>query len=122
MPKKPRRLVPSLLGLAVSSCIGQRANIALQAKKSLIGRTKEQILACMGAPPDHAIVGTTEVWSYPSGGETITWGIAGSSYSMRLYCVVSIVMSGERVSAVNYSGRTGSLSEQCGFAVKNCVR
>ena len=111
----------SLLGLAVSSCVGQRSNIALQAKTSLVGRTKEQILACMGVPLQHAIVGTTEVWSYPSGGDTTTMGFMGSSYSMRWYCVVNIVMSGERVSVVNYAGRTGTLGEQCAFAVKNCV-
>jgi hypothetical protein len=62
------------------------------------------------------------VWSYPSGGDTITLGFAGTSYSIRRYCVVNIVMSGERVSAVNYTGRAGSLGEQCTFAVKNCLR
>jgi len=83
MPKKTRRLALWLLGLAVSSCAGQRANIASQAKTSLLGRTKEQVLACMGAPPEHAIAGKTEVWSYPSGGDTATVGFARTSYSMR---------------------------------------
>jgi hypothetical protein len=79
MPKKLGRLVLSLLGLAVSSCVSQRADIALRAKTSLVGRSKEEVLACMGAPPQHAIVGTTEVWSYPSGGDTTTLGLMGSS-------------------------------------------
>jgi hypothetical protein len=122
MPKKSRRLALLLLGLAASSCVGQRTNIASQAKTSLIGRTKEQILVCMGAPPQQANVGKTEVWSYPSGGDTATLGFAGISYSIRRYCVVNIVISGEHVRAVNYTGRAGSLGEQCAFAVKNCVR
>jgi len=122
MARKCGRLALSLLGFAISSCAGQRANIASQAKTLLIGKTKEQVLACMGAPPQRANAGETEVWSYPSGGDTITLGLVGSSYSVRRYCIVDIVMSGERVRSVNYSGRTGSLSEQCAFAVKNCVR
>ncbi len=88
---------------------------------SLIGRSKEQVLACMGAPPQRANAGETEVWSYPSGGDTTTVGFAGTSYSTRKYCVVNVVMSGDRVTAVNYTGRTGGLGEQCAFAVKNCV-
>jgi hypothetical protein len=121
MPNKPRRFALSLLGLAVSSCVGQDAIIASQAKTSLIGSTKEQILACMGAPPQHAIAGKTEVWSYSSIVNTITLGFASSSYAINRYCVVNIVMSGERVSAVNYTGRTGELDEQCAVVVKNCV-
>jgi hypothetical protein len=62
------------------------------------------------------------VWSYPLGGDTTTVGFAGTSYTMRRYCVVNIVMSRDRVSTVNYTGRTGSLGEQCAFAVKDCVR
>jgi hypothetical protein len=122
MPKKLQRASLSLLALAISSCVGQRANIAVQAKKSLVGMTKEEVLVCMGAPPQRANAGVTEVWSYPSGGDNFSFGFAGTSYSMRRYCVVNIVIIGERVSAVNYNGRTGSLGEQCAFAVKNCVR
>ena len=102
--------------------MGQRANIASQAKTALIGRTKQQILACMGAPPNRASAGDIEAWSYPSGGETSTIGFVGLSYSMNRYCVVSIVINGDRVSAVNYTGRTGTLSEQCAFALENCVK
>jgi pyruvate/2-oxoacid:ferredoxin oxidoreductase beta subunit len=107
MPKNLTPLALPPLWLAISSCIGQRANIAYQAIASLIGRTKEEVLACMGAPPQQAKAGYTEVWSYTSGGDTTTWGFAGTSYSIRRYCVVNIVMSGDRVSVVNYVGRTG---------------
>jgi hypothetical protein len=128
-------------GLLVSSCASskfQRAEIASEAKNSMIGMTKERVLACMGAPTQQAAAGETEVWSYPSGGDTNTVGSAtastsslghtnmfGSSYSAHRYCVVNIVMAGGRVTAVNYTGRTGgwaSQGEQCAFAVQNCVQ
>jgi len=124
-----------------SSCVGakfQRAEIASQAKSSMIGMTKENVLACMGAPAQHAEAGETEVWSYPSGGDTNSLGSAsgstnslgdtnavGSSSTVHRYCIVNIVMTGGRVSAVNYNGRTGgwaSQGEQCAFAVQNCVQ
>lgn len=87
----------------------------------MIGMTKERVLACMGAPPQKASVGETEVWSYPSGGDTTNFGFPGIlSYSLHRYCIVSIVMTDERVTVVNYTGRT-SQGEQCAFAVRNCV-
>jgi hypothetical protein len=104
----------------------------------MIGMSKEQILVCMGAPPRQAAVGETEVWSYPSGGDTHTFGSAtglanqtggatvfGSSHSLHRYCIVNVVMKGGVVAAVNYTGRTGGLisqDEQCAFAVQNCIR
>ena len=75
----------------------------------------------MAAPPQHASSGETEVWSYPSGGDTTTVGFAGTSHSIRRYCIVNIVMSANRVTGVNYTGRAGGLGAQCAFAVKNCV-
>ena len=107
----------------------------------MIGMTKEKVLACMGAPTQQASAGETEVWSYPSGGDTNSFAhatsytnpfvpfgqtnVSGSSHSVRRYCVVNIVMAGGRVTAVNYTGRTGgwaSQGEQCAFAVQNCVQ
>jgi len=134
-------LTLSLSGLLLSSCASskfQRAEVASQAKNSMIGMSKESVLACMGAPVQHATVGETEVWSYPSGGDTNSFGNAtastnslgytnvfGSPSSLHRYCVVNIVMTGGRVRAVNYNGRTGgwaSQGEQCAFAVQNCVQ
>lgn len=129
-----------VIGLLVSSCANkfQRAEIASEAKKSMVGMTKQNVLACMGAPARQAAVGETEVWSYPSGGDTNSFGSAtgstnslgytnviGSSSRVHRYCVVNIVMTGGRVTAVNYTGRTGgwaSQGEQCAFAVQNCVQ
>jgi hypothetical protein len=122
---------------ACSSSRFGRAQVATQAKAQMIGMSKEQVLACMGAPFQQAAVGQTEVWSYPSGGDTTTVSTAngsvdaagnatafGVSQSAHRYCVVNVVMTAGKVSAVNYTGRTGgwaSEGEQCAFAVKNCV-
>jgi hypothetical protein len=130
-------LVLFFAGAVGSSCSYQRAEVAADAKSKMIGMSREQVLACMGAPSQHAAVGETEVWSYPSGGDTRTFTTAsgsidaagnanavGSSYSAHRYCIVNVVMTANRVSAVNYTGRTGGWAthgEQCAFAVQNCV-
>lgn len=122
MERKTARLTLGLLlAFLFNACAGQRANTASEAKTSLVGKSEAQVLTCMGVPPQRANAGQTKVWSYPSGGDTTTVGFAGSSYSMRKYCVVNVVISDGRVTAVNYAGRTGSLDEQCAFAVKNCT-
>lgn len=135
--------VLALLGftaLSFSACTSsrfERAEVATQAKAQMIGMSKEQVLACMGAPSQHAAVGQTEVWSYSSGGDTTTFSTAngsidaagnasafGTSHSAHRYCVVNVVMTAGKVSAINYTGRTGgwaSHGEQCAFAVQNCV-
>jgi hypothetical protein len=126
----------SLISACTSSRFG-RAEVATQAKAQMIGMGKEQVLACMGAPSQQVAVGQTEVWSYPSGGDTTTVSTAngsvdtagnasafGTSRSAHRYCVVNVVMTAGKVSAVNYNGRTGgwaSQGEQCAFAVQNCV-
>lgn len=126
--------------LLISACASSRfgrAEVATHAKAEMVGMSKEQVLACMGAPPQHTAVGQTEVWSYPSGGDTTTFSTAsgsvdasgnasafGASQSAHRYCIVNIVMTAGKVSAVNYTGRTGgwaSQGEQCAFAVQNCV-
>ena len=61
----------------------------------MVGMSKEQVLACMGAPVNKATEGMTEVWAYNSGnGMTVTdarYGRFGgtavsSSRSARLRC------------------------------------
>lgn len=126
--------------LLISACASsrrERAEVATQAQTKMIGMSKEQVLACMGAPPEHGAVGQTEVWSYPSGGDTTTFSTAsgsidasgnasalGASQSAHRYCIVNVVMTAGKVTAINYTGRTGgwaSQGEQCAFAVRNCV-
>ena len=138
-----------LVMLLLQSCAFQRAADADKAKSQMIGMSMEQVLACMGVPAGRQAVAQTEVWSYPSGGDSFSSGSAsgftnsygtvqgnaysgstygtafGSSSTKQRYCVVNIVMEGGHVSAVNYSGRTGGLltsGEQCAFAVENCIQ
>jgi outer membrane protein assembly factor BamE (lipoprotein component of BamABCDE complex) len=120
----------------LAACSIQRAETAATAKQSMVGMGREQVLACMGPPAQTAAVGATEVWSYPSGGDTKTFsnGTAvasgntayawGSSSTQNRYCIVNVAFNGSIVSTVNYSGRTGGVvtgDEQCAFAVQNCV-
>lgn len=137
------------VALGVGACAVQRAEVAGKAQHQMIGLSKEQVLSCMGPPASKAAEGSTEVWSYASGNghtQVSTFGqsfVTASLYgaggfgsgtastlhsgfgvASQRYCTVNIVMSGGRVSRVNYSGPTGGLltkGEQCAFAVENCV-
>ena len=50
---------------------------------------------------------------------------SGLAIAQRRYCVINVVMAGDAVSTVNYSGPTGGLltgGEQCAYAVRGCIR
>jgi hypothetical protein len=131
-------IVLIVLVTGISACELQRAQEASDAQTSMIGMSKEQLLACMGPPANSAAEGNTAVWTYNSGnGRTDSFGSAfgtggwrwanvfGSSVSESRFCRVDVVMTGDRVTRVNYSGPTGGLltkGEQCAFAVTNCVQ
>jgi outer membrane protein assembly factor BamE (lipoprotein component of BamABCDE complex) len=120
------------LGAAVllSGCAIQRAQEALDARAQMIGMSKEQVLACMGAPVNKAAEGMTEVWGYNSGnGMTVTdasYGrFGGTAVSSSRFCNINVVMNKGQVAAINYAGPTGGLltaGEQCAYAVDACVR
>lgn len=144
------RFILVALSFLVSGCAIQRSQEAQQARASMVGMTKEQILACMGPAAQKATEGQTEVWSYASGngwngtvasatgsgtsqatfsGNQVYGNSSGSAFgtavSTRRFCTVNVVMSGGIVSAVNYQGPTGGLlsaGEQCAFAVDACVK
>jgi outer membrane protein assembly factor BamE (lipoprotein component of BamABCDE complex) len=117
------------VGLALTGCALQRAQLANQAQNQMVGLTKEQVLACMGPPVNHAAVGETEVWTYTSGNGRTDTAINGNNFgataiSTQRSCTVNVVMTGGRVSSLNYNGPTGGLitpGEQCAFAVQNCT-
>lgn len=129
-----------LMGLAVAACNQTtfgRASIANEARESLIGKSKGEILACMGAPVRSVGSDGIEVLTYGSlGGDVRTFGqaeasrfgnqISASGYSRSITrsCEIDIVLGSGRVSRVNYRGRTGGLltgGEACAAAVENCV-
>ena len=72
----------AMCGLIVSSCAVMRAKEANEAQVTMVGMSKEQILACMGVPAAKAVEGATEVWSYNSGnGQTVGFGSSSASVS-----------------------------------------
>src|SRR5260370_25152717 len=74
------------LGVALSGCAIQRAQVAQDARVQMVGLSKEQILSCMGAPVNKAAEGNTEVWGYTSGnGMTV----ASASYDRYGGCGLS---------------------------------
>jgi len=118
-----------------------RAKEANQAQATMVGMTKEQVLACMGVPAGKAVEGATEVWSYNSGnGQTVGFGSSSASVfggrgyangygfssmvTEQRFCTVNVTMMNGRVERLNYVGPTGGLltqGEQCAFAIENCV-
>lgn len=130
-------VVIATVGFLISGCELQRAQEASDAKKVLIGMSREHVLACMGSPVSAAKAGGTEVWTYASGnGRTDSfgtasawggWGFAsgfGSSISESRSCKIDVVMKEGQVSRINYIGPTGGLltkGEQCAFAVEACL-
>jgi hypothetical protein len=115
---------------ALGGCAFQRAEIAQDARAQMVGMSKEQVLACMGAPGNKGAEGTTEVWGYNSGdGTTVvnaSYGrYGGSSVASSRFCNVNMVFAGGQVSSVNYTGPTGGLltaGGQCAYAVNSCVK
>jgi len=115
---------------ALAGCAFQRAEIAQDARAQMVGMSKEQVLACMGAPANKGAEGATEVWGYASGnGMTVATAsydrFGGTAVSSSRFCNINIVFAGGQVSAVNYTGPTGGLltaGEQCAYAVNTCVR
>jgi hypothetical protein len=107
------------IGLALSACAIQRAQIASDARIKMIGLSKEQVLACMGPPLNKGAEGGTEVWSYNSGNNVTPAG-AGNGH----YCTINVKMWNGLVGAVDYSGPAGGLitpNEACAFAVEKCA-
>ncbi|MGH8613505.1 MAG: hypothetical protein ACREYF_16185 [Gammaproteobacteria bacterium] len=114
------KCAPIIVGLILGACAIQRAQVASEAQKKMIGLTREQILACMGPPSAKASEGATEVWSYPSGNNHIAFS---NGFATSRFCTVNVTMANGRVASMNYIGPTGGIltpNEQCAFAVEHC--
>jgi hypothetical protein len=128
-----RRALAIVLVAALAGCATSRSQTASDARTRMVGMSKENVLACMGAPQQRVAEGATEVWRYPSGGGTVTAATATASGNMAMgmantsarYCIVNLVIRDGAVTQVNYSGPAGSVlapGEQCAYAVQNCAR
>jgi hypothetical protein len=129
----------TLLSGCASAANQHAIQVATSAKSSMIGMTREQVLACAGIPQNKATEEHTEVWQYAgdginvgfsSGGGTATatgFGNTANIYSdtssvgisRRRSCQVSIVMEEGKVAAVNFNG-SGSKA-LCAVPLTNCV-
>jgi outer membrane protein assembly factor BamE (lipoprotein component of BamABCDE complex) len=114
--------------LFISACGMQRAEVASNAKSSMISMTKEQILQCMGTANSIQNVGNTETWKYFSGDKSAVnaKGSDDKSSEKLKYCEITLTFDNNgTVSFAKYSGNAGGIfsdDEQCAYAVKNCVR
>ena len=123
------RVVALLACLSLAACEAQRAQLAADAQTVMLGRTKEQVLACMGQPANKTAEGAAEVWSYRSGDGSIEakqstgegWVPGARSQSS---CTINMTMVGGRVTKMSYVGPTGELvmpNHQCAFALEDCI-
>jgi hypothetical protein len=123
------RLAP-LFALALAAC-AERPDVDQIAQMDMIGLSKTDILACLGAPARrHALGEGTEIWIYPAGYTTTDsppW-TAGLNFSLSAKpapCDVRVVMTNARVSQVGYGmpdGQALPSGRQCAFAVAACAR
>jgi hypothetical protein len=119
-----------LLALALAAC-AERPEVDQIAQQDMIGLSKRDILACMGAPAQrHALGEGTEIWTYSVGTTTTDsppWaaGLNFSALPPPAPCDVRIVMTNAHVSQVGYEmpdGRALPSGRQCTFAVEACAR
>ena len=125
-------LVALPLFLALTECEAGQPEVDQIAQQSMIGLAKKKILACMGAPAKRVRIGSTEIWTYPSGylwTEGPAWAIGlnlgAPPFGPSGPCDVKVVMTNARVSQLTYSAADGGdlpLGQQCIFAVEECVR
>jgi hypothetical protein len=119
-----------LLVLMMSAC-AERPEVDQIVQEDMIGLSKRDILACMGAPARrHALGEGTEIWTYAVGTTTSDsppWaaGLNFSALPPPAPCDVRIVMTNAHVSQVGYEmpdGRALLSGRQCTFAVEACAR
>lgn len=132
-----RKTIVALIALELSGCtVGKfhRAEVAQDAKTSLIGMSKKDLYLCAGVPIRQEKVDNLEFLTYESGGDSTGVGIGTSTSfstavgvvsSHKRYCVVTFVLSEGVIQKVNYQGRTGGFAtegEQCAFVVEPCLK
>lgn len=124
-------LIAVVFALA-SLAAAQAAEVDQIAQQKMIGLSKKKILLCMGLPARRVAVGSTDIWTYRSGGAAVegfflATGVNGmaSWFGPERSCNVNVVMTNARVSQITYAasdGRPLPLGEHCDFAVENCAR
>lgn len=103
-----------LLCLLVAGCASADAR---KAQTDLIGRSKADILSCLGAPSQKAAADGIEVWSYRRDAGSVGTVISGNVYTSRRQCKANFIFRGSRVARITYSGRGNT----CGRLVQPCL-
>ncbi len=123
--QKARMAASLALCLGLCACGMEWPEIDQVAQAKMIGLSKKQVRACLGAPDWRKRIGSTEIWSYGSGATTIEGqGFATSGYPRHGHCRVNIVLTNGAVSQINYAGLGGDtldLGERCAFPAAACA-
>lgn len=94
-----------------------RSMIAKEAKTSLIGKSKMDILLCAGTPVRTHTEGGLEFYTFYGGGD-------GGGNGERRYCEATFIFQDNKVVKLHYAGKTGGKThkdDQCAYVVGNCL-
>lgn len=100
-------------------------------KKELLGKSKRDVLRCMGRPLSNDDISGMEVWTYQAGSTKdklplASTGFASSQFkikdkpSLHFECKMHINFERGQVSAVNFVGHSGA-SSACYYLIENCL-
>jgi len=123
-----RNLAIVALGVALAGCSTNRTEVDQDPRAKMVGMQQDQVIACLGAPARRTLEGAGEVWNYSSDNRMIPTNantdVNSSRFSSRI-CNINIVFTNGKVSAVNYTGPTGTApvtSDQCANAISPCAK
>lgn len=120
-----------LVALTLCACNNIGPDVDPIAQQTMIGLSKKDVLACLGAPISrHAQGEGTEIWTYPIGAtatDTPPWalGLSFAAITPPWPCDVRVVMTNVHVSQVSYAmpdGRALPSGQFCTFPVQPCAR
>jgi hypothetical protein len=109
------------LSFLLFGCANKKSSDTHKARTGLIGMSKAEILSCAGTPAKSVKSNNIEVLTYSyAGGQPLS----GAGVPQQGQCSASFVFQRDRLTRLDYTGRTGGLAtqgEQCGFIVANCI-
>ena len=111
-----------LSGCMVAATRVHRSKVAQRAKTELIGLSKIEILACAGTPVRSDQGNKLEYFTYLGSSEKIDK--SGKVPADARYCEVTFTFENNKVTDINYTGRTGAnqtKDEECAFVVEKCL-
>jgi len=117
--------------IAGAAHAGDYAEVDQIAQQKMIGLPAKAILTCMGQPARKLAVGSSRIWTYPSGSAAVdagpfSLGVNGMASFLGGdgFCNVNVVLTNATVSQIYYTAPDDGplrLGEQCIFAVRACA-